>query len=68
MLHELLNKAPDSISNAHLLTSLCISSICFITAVSSDFRDKAVELESVCKFWSASSHCPNMYSNVPLEH
>lgn len=57
-----------SIISADHLTSLCISSTCFTTAVSSDFKDKAIDSESVCKFWSASSHCPNMYSNVPLEH
>lgn len=73
---ELLNTchltAPVRIQLQHFrcndLTSLCISSTCFTTAVSSDFKDKAPEIESVWKFWSASSHCPNMYSNVPLEH
>ena len=63
-----LSQPSWSILYADNLTSLCISSTCFITAVSSDFRDKAIEFDSICKFWSASSHCPNMYSNVPLEH
>lgn len=56
------------IFSADHLTSLCISSTCFTTAVSNDFKDKAFDSESVCKFWSASSHCPSMYSSVPLEH